>query len=287
MPQRAATVSVASNSTLILVKLGLGVATHSVSVVSEALHSLNDLTAAIIALYAVRKSAEPADESHPFGHGKFESMSGAVEGFLIFLAAAAILFQAGDALLSRQYLSTAVGGMIAMGVSMLVNIVVSTYLYRVARATDSLALEADALHLRTDLYSCAGVFLGLLIIEISGLKWLDPLLGIMVACVIMTAAYRLTGRSVGDLLDRNLPAEEREKLTRILEAHSELGIRFHRVRARRSGPLRHIDLHLETPPDMTVQRAHEICDHLEQDIVAALPRARVLIHTEPLGNKTD
>jgi cation diffusion facilitator family transporter len=287
MPQRAAAVSVAANSALILLKLVVGLATRSVSVVSEALHSLVDLAAAVIALYAVRKSAEPADDAHPYGHGKFESMSGAAEGLLVFLAAAAILFQAGRALLLRHYLSTAVGGLIAMGLSVAVNLVLSIYLYRVARASESLAIEADGLHHLTDLYSCIGVFVGLAVIEIAGFKWLDPLLAIMVAGVITIAAYRLTGRSVSELLDTSLPEDERDRLTQILEAHSELGISFHRVRARRSGPLRHIDLHLETPPDMTVQRAHEICDHLEQDIVAALPRARVLIHTEPLGNKTD
>jgi cation diffusion facilitator family transporter len=283
-PQRAAVLSVASNSTLILVKLVLGLATQSVSVISEALHSFVDLVAALIAFYAVRKSAEPADESHLFGHGKFESISGVVEGLLIFLAAGAILYQAGHALQDRDYLSTPVGGIIAMAVSMVVNIVVSTILYRVARANDSIALEADALHLRTDVYSCAGVFLGLVVIQITHHKWLDPLLGIMVAGVVIRSAYSLTRRSLGDLVDVSLPEDERENLTRILEEHTEMGLKFHQVRSRRSGPWRHIDLHVEMPADLTVQKAHEICDHLERDILAALPRARVLIHAEPIGS---
>lgn len=170
---------------------------------------------------------------------------------------------------------------------MSVNWVVSARLYRVARASDSVALEADALHLRTDVYTCAGVFLGLFAIQLTGLKWLDPVLGIAVAAVIVFAAYRLTGDSLKDLLDASLPTEETERLTRILEAHTEMGLEFHRVRSRRAGPWRHIDLHVQMRPELTVQRAHEICDHLEQDIVAALPRARVLIHTEPLGGGRD
>ena len=174
-----------------------------------------------------------------------------------------------------------------MAVSMVVNWVVSSRLYRVARASGSIALEADALHLRTDLYSCAGVFFGLGMIQLTGHKWLDPLLGVVVAAVVIWAAYRLTKSSLRDLLDASLPREDMERLKRVLQAHSELGIRFHRVRSRRSGPWTHIDLHLETPPELTVQKAHEICDHLEQDIVATLPRARVLIHAEPLGSGGD
>lgn len=286
-PRRAAAVSVASNSSLIAVKLALGLATHSVSVLAEALHSSVDLLAAVIAFYAVGKSAQPADESHLFGHGKFESISSAAEALLVFVAAALILHQAGHSLLAGQYLSATTGGLVAMGLSVVVNGVVSTYLYRVAQANDSIALEADALHLRTDLYTCAGVFIGLGAIRLTGLKWLDPLLGILVALVVITTALRLTRRSIGDLVDASLPKEETDRLMRILQAHSELGIDFHRVRSRRSGPWRHIDLHVEMRPELTVRRAHEICDHLEQDIIAALPRARVLIHTEPLGGGRD
>lgn len=286
-PRRAAALSIASNSTLIGVKLCVGVLTHSVSVIAEALHSLVDLLAAFIAFYAVGKSAQPADESHLFGHGKFESVSGAAEALLVFAAAVLVLHQAGHSLLSGRYLSTATGGLVAMGVSLIVNGVVSTYLYRVARATDSIALEADALHLRTDLYSCGGVFLGLAVIHFTGLKLLDPLLAIVVALVIIGAALRLSRRSLSDLLDASLPKEETDRLMRILQAHSELGIDFHRIRSRRAGPWRHIDLHVEMRPDLTVQKSHEICDHLEQDILAAFPRTRVLIHTEPLGNGRD
>jgi len=285
--QRAAGLSVASNSTLIAVKLVLGLWTASVSVISEALHSLVDLVASLIALYSVRKSAQPEDEDHPFGHGKFESISGAVEALLIFLAAGAIFYQAGHALLLGHFLHTPLGGLIAMGVSMLVNWVVSAWLYRVATDNQSIALEADALHLRYDVYTCAGVFVGMGVIAIAGLrgldlKWLDPLLGIMVALVVVRAAYRLTRKSLEDLVDTRLPKEEMERLMEILEANSALGIRFHRVRARRAGPLRHIDLHVEMSPELTVQKAHDICDHLEQDITASLPRARVLIHAEPI-----
>ena len=286
--QRAAAVSVISNTLLTVSKLIVGLLTLSVSVLSEALHSGLDLIAALMAFFAVRKSQAPADSDHMYGHGKFESISGLLEGMLILVAIAMIVYSAVSRILTGNVTMHEPGlGIIVMGVSAVVNIFVSRMLFRVAKQTDSVALEADAWHLRTDVWTSFGVLGGLTVILVAKqfgfneAEHLDPVIAIGVAVVISRAAWGITRRSWDHLVDRALPPEEVEQIKSVLQKHQPQVIEFHRLRTRRSGAQREIDLHVRLPRGMSVEEAHAICDDLENHLEELLPRSSVLIHVEP------
>lgn len=279
--RRAARLSVISNAALVASKLLIGLLMSSVAVISEAVHSGIDLLAALIALLAVRQSARPADRGHAYGHGKFEALSGTVEALLILVAALFIVYEAGLRLIRGGEVGLPLLGLLVMGLSALVNSAVSSYLFRVARRTESIALEADALHLSTDVWTSLGVMVALGLLWATGWHWLDPAVAIVVALLIMGAAYKLTRKTVRDLVDTPLPEEEQEAILAVLRAHKGIHIGWDSLRTRRAGPERHIDLHLHFPPSMAVQEAHEIAHHIQLEIEAALPRSQVLIHLEP------
>jgi len=287
----AAAISVASNTALTTAKLVAAWATHSVSILSEALHSGLDLIAAVMALFAVRRSRQAADREHQFGHGKFESISGLVEGSLIVAAVALILWRAVARMVTGHVQIAEAGlGVGVMGISAVVNIVVSRLLFRVARRTDSLALEADAWHLRTDVWTSAAVFAGLAIIGLgerigfAEAAHLDPLIAMVVGLVILKAAWDIMRRSWDHLVDRSLPAAEIEQIESLLRDHYPGFAEFHRLRTRKAGSQRYVDLHLVVAGGQSVAEAHAICDHLESDLEALLPHTEVMIHVEPEGN---
>ncbi len=208
---RAAQLSIVSNVSLIIMKVFAGIITGSVSIISEAIHSAMDLLASIIAFFAVRISGKPADTEHPFGHGKFENVSGVIEALLIFGAAIWIVYEALDKLLHvghMTYSGSFTIGIIVMLISGVVNYFVSRHLYNVAKETDSIALEADALHLKADVYTSVGVGLGLLLIQFTGLYFLDPIIAILVALFIVREAYQMLLKAFNPLLDSSLNDEE-------------------------------------------------------------------------------
>ncbi|HNT94034.1 MAG TPA: cation diffusion facilitator family transporter, partial [Bacteroidales bacterium] len=214
---RTARLSVLSNSLLIIMKIMVGIFTGSVSIISEAIHSAIDLVAAVIAFFAVKISGTPADDRHPFGHGKVENVSGVIEALLIFAAAAWIVYEAMDRFIHPGETEALGLGVLVMVISAVVNIFVSRRLYKVARLTDSVALEADALHLKTDVITSAGVALGLALIWITGWHILDPLIALLVALVIIYESWMLLRRAFYPLLDTALSQSEMEKLTAILD----------------------------------------------------------------------
>jgi cation diffusion facilitator family transporter len=289
--QSTAWLSVLSNTALVILKVVVGFAIGSVSIISEAIHSAMDLLAAVIAFFSVRKSAEPPDEEHTFGHGKYEDISGMVEALLIFGAALLIIYEAGMKILGEHggtlSLDLLLAGILVMGISAAVNWWVSARLMSVARRTESIALESDAWHLRTDVYTSAGVFLGLILIRLTGLTFLDPLIGIAVALVIMKAAWDLVTRSGRDLIDHRLPDQEEERIRQIICEHAGQYADYHALRTRRSGPERFIDLHLTVPGDVPVSQAHDLADHLETDIRTEFPRASITIHIEPCDERCE
>jgi cation diffusion facilitator family transporter len=289
--ESTARLSVLSNSGLVVLKLVVGFAIGSVSIISEAIHSGMDLLAAVIAFLSVRKSAEPPDQEHTFGHGKFEDISGMVEALLIFGAAILIIYEALRKILGENGTELSVdllaAGILVMGISGVVNWVVSARLMAVAKKTESIALESDAWHLRTDVYTSVGVFLGLILIRITGLTILDPLIGIAVALVIMKAAWDLMFRSYKDLIDHSLPDQEEQRIREIICEHAGQYADFHALRTRRSGPERFIDLHLTVPGNVPVTQAHDLADHLEYDLKTEFPRASITIHIEPCDERCD
>jgi cation diffusion facilitator family transporter len=283
-----AALSVASNTLLVVLKLVVGILIGSVSVMSEAIHSGTDLVASVIALFAVRASGRKADERHPYGHGKFENISGVVEALLIFAAAAWIIYEAVHKLVRPQEVQMPIWGVGVMFVSALVNIVVSRRLFKVGNETDSVALQADAWHLRTDVYTSAGVMAALLVVFIGrlvspalDLHWVDPVAAILVALLIMKAAYDLTRDSARDLLDVSLPHEDVSWIGDFI-AESWPAVRsFHHMQTRKAGPYRFIDFHLVVEGRMPVEEAHALADEIVVAIKGRVPESRVLVHVEP------
>jgi len=283
---QVASLSVASNTFLTFAKVVVGLTNGSVSILSEGIHSGIDLLASFIALFAVRESGKPADSRHAYGHGKIENVSGTIEAVLIFVAA---LFIIREAILKIQEIASGVAGhadnlglgLVVMGLSAIVNMIVSSRLMKVAIRTDSVALEADALHLRTDVYTSTGVFLGLLIIKFTGWVILDPIIALGVALMIIKAAYDLTKKALLPLVDVSLPDEECEIISVVLLDHADEFLEFHKLRTRKSGAERHIDLHLVVAKYTSVLDVHELCDLLEQEINLRLEGTHVLIHAEP------
>ncbi|MGD0622777.1 MAG: cation diffusion facilitator family transporter [Thermacetogeniaceae bacterium] len=283
----AARLSVSSNALLVILKLAVGIAIGSVSVLSEAIHSGIDLLAALLALFAVKRSGEPPDEDHQYGHGKIENVSGVVESILIFLAAVWIVMEAVHRLENRAAVQTPLWGMAVMGLSGLVNLFISSNLMKTARATDSIALEADAWHLRTDVFTSFGVAVGLLLIWITGRSIIDPVLAIGVALLIIKASCDLAAKAFSPLLDARLPLDEEEEIRQIILGYGAQYIGFHELRTRKSGSERHIDLHLVAPWDQSIARSHELCDQIEQAVGERYPGARILIHVEPCREGDD
>lgn len=281
LKQQTAKLSVASNTLLVLLKLIVGFYTGAVSIISEAAHSAVDLLAALIAFYAVRQSDLPPDENHAYGHGKIENLSGAIEAVLIIAAAVWIVFEAGQKLSTAEVPEALEYGIIIMFLSVLVNYFVSKRLFQVAALTESHALEADALHLQADIWTSVGVLVGLAIIKITGLAWLDPLIAIIVAGVVFKAGYGMTKKSLYELTDISLPAEEEELISDIIKSNKKV-ISFHRLRTRRSGSHRLIDMHLILDKDMHLDQAHAVCDQLESEIKEKFGGlCDVVIHIEP------
>jgi cation diffusion facilitator family transporter len=282
---KVARLSIYSNTILFIMKFAVGFLLGSISVLSEALHSGIDLLAAVIANYSVRKAGKPADDIHKFGHGKFENLSGTIEALLITVAAIIILYEAGRKIFFENEVELngeLIGvGIVIMGISALVNFYVSRKIMKVAKHAESIALEADAYHLTTDVYTSIGVFIGLVLIHFTGNPIFDPVLAIIVALMILKASYDLTKRSVSGIMDVKLSDEEEELIKSIIDEHYSDYAEFHNLRSRMSGAERFVDLHLVLPKNQPVIEAHDFCDHLEKDIKEKIPNLSILIHVEP------
>jgi len=286
----AAGFSVLSNTTLIILKLVAGLLSGSVSIIAEAIHSTNDLIAALIAFFSIRMANRPADKEHPYGHGKIENISGTIEAILIFFAAGFIVYEAIDKIINKAEVEQLWLGIGIMAISAIVNFFVSKHLLRVAHRDDSIALEADGRHLTVDVFTSAGVAFGLLVVELTGLHILDPIIAIAVALLILKMAYDLTKRAFPPLIDSKLPEDEERLVELSVEEHvGPLGdaVGFHELRTRKSGSERYVELHLVMASDGSIEKAHSLCDHLEEDIMSKLPHAHVTIHVEPCDHECD
>jgi cation diffusion facilitator family transporter len=278
----AAGLSVASNAILIAIKLAAGAITGSIAIVTEAVHSLIDLVASVIAFISVRKADEPADADHPYGHEKVESLAATIEGMLILVGAGIIVFEATHRLVIGAKVESLGVGIAVMGFSVLANLVVSTVLSRQAKAHESPALEGDAAHLRTDALTSAGVLVGLAVVQITGIVAFDSITALIVAAAIVTAGLRIIRRSSGVLVDEAVPAAEMDRIEAAIAAARTAEVAgYHKLRARRAGPRRYIDLHVQYRSGTSLERAHELAHQMRASIEAAIPGAEVLIHAEP------
>jgi cation diffusion facilitator family transporter len=279
---RAAALSIASNSALILLKVAAGSITGSVAILSEAVHSSIDLIASIVAFISVRKADEPADEEHRYGHEKIENLSAAIEGMLILVGSGVIAFEAIRHLVLGSKVERLGIGIAVVGVSAVANLAVGSIVARRARATESAALEGDAAHLRTDALTSIGVLAGLLLVQLTGADWVDPVIALVLAAAIVVSGVRILTRSSRVLVDEALPDDEQRAIQDAIRAFSGRGVAgFHKLRTRRAGARRYVDLHVQFRAGITLEDAHAIAHELQDDIRARLGGADVLIHLEP------
>ena len=281
--QRTAALSVVSNSTLILLKVIAGTVTGSVAILTEAVHSSIDLIASIVAFFSVRKAGEPADESHRYGHEKIENLSAAIEGMLILVGSAVIAFEAIRRLIRGGELQFVGIGIAVIGLSMVVNLVVSAR-DRAGRhgGPSPPALEGDAAHLRTDAMTSAAVLVGLVLVQITGAQWIDPVVALLVAASIVFTGVRLLLRSSRVLVDQALPGDEVAAIREAIEAFGARGVvGYHELRTRRAGARRYVDLHVQFRAGTSLEDAHRTAHELQDVIGRRLGGADVLIHLEP------
>jgi cation diffusion facilitator family transporter len=281
---RFAWLSVAAAVATIALKLGAYLLTHSVGLLSDALESVVNLAGALMALAMLVVAARPPDEDHAYGHGKAEYFSSVLEGTLILAAAVSIGVAAVGRLLEPRALEQIGLGLGVSVVASLLNLAVAVVLLRAGRRHRSIALEANARHLLTDVWTSAGVVAGVGAVALTGWQRLDPVVALLVAGNIVRTGIGLVRRSVSGLMDAALPAGEVEALRAVLARYAESGARFHALRTRRAGPRRFVSVHVLVPGDWTVARGHQLLERIEADIRAALDNASVLTHLEPLDD---
>ena len=279
-----ASLSVTSNVILTVLKIAVGCIMGSLSIISEAVHSLGDLFASILTYFSVVKSSQPADADHPYGHGKYEDMAGFIEGILIILAALYIIYKsARQIILGIEVDIENNMGIAVMFVAVVLNFVVSSLLFKVAKESNSISLYADAQHLRTDVYSSLGVLLGLVLIKYTGHTDLDPIIAILVAVFIYRTGYKLSKKAWMNLLDYSLPQQDIEEIKQVVGQVSGVAVlKENSIRARQVGPSKDIDLVLQFPQNTTICECHKICDEIEKQIQKIYVGSSISIHSEPI-----
>jgi cation diffusion facilitator family transporter len=272
---------------LIAIKVVVGWLTGSISILAQAADSLLDLFAAIITFSAIRIAAKPADAEHPYGHGKAEDIAGVVQGILIFIAGGLIIYAAIERIIRGSSVELAGAGIAVMAVSIVVSIFLSRHLSRVARRANSVALEANARNIATDVYSASAVLVGLAIVRFTGISTIDSVIAIGVAIYILKIAVDTIRRPISGLLDEKLPPLQEAVIEDCLRTHSSEVSGFHALRTRRAGSQSYIDLHLVMAGDTSLERAHQICDQIENEIESKLHGASVTIHCEPCDDECE
>ncbi len=275
--------SITSNVILSVLKIITGVLSGSLSIISEAIHSFSDFFASVLTFFSVMKSSKPADSDHPYGHGKYEDMAGFIEGLLIILAAIYIIFEAVRKIIFGINMDTENNlGIIVMSVAIVLNIVVSSLLFRVAKESNSISLYADGEHLRTDVCSSFGVLVGLILIKVTGYGILDPVIAMLVAMIIFRAGLSISKRAASNLLDHALPDENIDKIKQIIKNCSEnVTLKRNGIKARQVGPTKDIDLILQFPECTSICECHKVCDEIEKKIQELYSNCSISIHAEP------
>jgi cation diffusion facilitator family transporter len=279
---RFAWLSIAAALVTIALKFGAFVLTGSVGLLSDALESLVNLAAAVMALAMLTVAARPPDEEHAYGHSKAEYFASSFEGALILLAAASIAYSSVVRLLDPQPVRDPLLGIAISAVASVVNLGVATMLLGAGRRYRSIALEADAHHLMTDVWTSVGVMIGVGAVALTGWNWLDPVIALVVALNVVRIGVALMRRSALGLLDTAIPEEDRAAVMRILNAYAAEGAEYHALRTRQAGMRRFVSVHVLVPGAWTVQRGHELLERMEEEISRAVPDVTVFTHLEPL-----
>lgn len=281
--QFAAFVSILSNTFLILLKLIAGFFSGSLSIISEAIHSMSDLLASFLAFFSVRQSSAPADSCHPYGHGKFEDFSGFFEGLLIFAAALYILYESFSKIIFKDFHTIEPTlGIVVMGISVVVNLAISSFIFKIGKENDSIALVADAEHLKTDVLTSVGVMVGLVLIKITDMHIIDPLIAIFVACLIFKTSFNLCKDAGINLLDGAIVKEDIDTIKNVINQYiPDRVCELKNIKTRKAGKMKLVDLVLAIPSDCTIKEGHELCDEIEKAVGANLKNSSVFIHLEP------
>jgi cation diffusion facilitator family transporter len=275
---------VAALATIVLKTLAWWL-TGSVGLLSDALESLVNLAAALLALSMLRLAATPPDADHPYGFSKAEYFSAGIEGALIVLAAAGIVWAAIPRLIEPRALQMPLAGLALTFVASILNFAVATVLLRVGRQHHSITLEADGRHLMTDVWTSAGVIVGVALVYATGWLRLDPLVAIAVAGHILWAGFGLMRRSVRGLLDPAIPMEDQDEVTKLFTEYSRrYGVAFHALRTRQAGARRFVSFHLLVPDAWTVAQAHQLSEEIEARMRAMVPNAAIFTHIEPISD---
>ena len=279
--ETVAKLSIISIGSLIVMKVVASIVTGSIGIRADAIHSTIDLTGVVIGYIGIRVSDKPPDERHAFGHGKAENIAGVVIAGLIFIAASIIVYQAIKRLIAETPLELVTLGIYVTAAAIVINSLISWYALRVARSTDSLALEATARDMFADVLSSCAVLVGLILVKLTGLSLLDPIVALLVAILIARTAYLTMKKSFGGLIDTRLPKAEEAEIMSCIREHLGQLVGFHELRTRKAGSQRFVELHLVMPKNASVEEAHRMCDHLEQDLRSRLANTNVTIHVEP------
>ena len=283
--RKYAWLAIATAVLTVLLKGGAWAITGSVGLLSDAAESMVNLVAAIVALVSLTIAARPADDDHHFGHSKAEYFSAALEGIMIFVAAASIIYLGIDRLLNPRPLGSLGIGLAVSIMAAVLNGIVGRILIKVGTRHRSITLRADGKHLMADVYTSVGVVVGLGLAWLTGWNWLDPVIAILVGVNILVVGYRLMSESASGLMDATLSPEDNARIQAILDAHAEPGrIEFHAVRTRESGARQFMEMHMLVPGDWTVLRGHDAMEDLVEKIVAEFPAMRVTGHLEPVSD---
>lgn len=274
--------SVSAALLTILLKAGAYFLTDSVGLLSDAIESTANLVAAVVALIVLTVAAQPPDEEHAYGHTKAEYFASGVEGTLILVASLTIGIAAVNRLMDPQPIEQIGVGIIISIIAALLNLVVARILYRAGSQYRSITLVADAKHLMTDVWTTAGVLVGVGAVGITGWIWLDPVIALVVAIQILISGIKILRESVGGLMDVGLPEDEIEQIVRILNAHTQNGVQYHALRTRQSGAQRFMSVHLQVPGDWSIQKGHSLLEDIESDVRSTLEPISVFTHIEPL-----
>ncbi len=270
---------------LILVKVVVGIITGSLSVLAQAVDSFLDLFAVGVTFIAIRIAAKPADTEHPFGHGKVENFAAIIQAGLILLAGGSIIYSAVRRIIAGgtpEIPDAAIGAMV---VSIVASILLSRHLLKVARREDSPALEGNARNIAADVYSAAGVLVGLVVLRLTGLNIIDPILALAVSLVIIWSAYKVMRESFSGLMDARLPEDEENTIKSVIAEYGNRIEGFSNLCTRKAGSQRYINFNLTMSGDASLEEVHDICDKIEHDIEAKLPNSTVTIHVEPKKEK--
>lgn len=284
---RASIIGITTIAFLIIIKLVASFITGSIGIRADAIHSLIDLTGAVIGYIAIRISCRPPDKQHAFGHGKTEDIAGLIIALLIFAAAVSIVYESVHRLVEGREVGMVAIGIAVTAVAIIINVLVSWYIFRVSRRSESMALEATARDMLADVMSSAAVLVGLVLVWLTDIALIDPIVALLVSILIGRAAYITLRKSIIGLMDTKLPEAEEETIRSAILNRTGKLLDVHQLRSRKSGEHRYVDLHVIVPKDMSVEEAHDLCDQVESEIEQQIPNTDVTIHIEPCTEQCD